>query len=123
MIHKPETKIKQIRELKNLTQEFVAESIGLTTRAYSKIENGQTQLTISRLNQISAILDVKPIEILEFDCEHVFNHFALGSSVAPSQNQMSCDSKLSEKLIQQYEETIKSLKEQIELLKIINQCK
>ncbi|WP_291152373.1 helix-turn-helix domain-containing protein [Flavobacterium sp. UBA7680] len=122
MIASPETKIKQIRELKNLTQEFVAESIGLTTRAYSKIENGQTQLTINRLNQISAILGVEPLEILEFDCEHVFNHFNNNSNNAVK-NQVACDLKLSEKLIQQYEETIKSLKEQIELLKIINQCK
>ena len=117
MISSPETKIKQIRELKNLTQEFVAESIGLTTRAYSKIENGQTQLTINRLNQISVILGVQPIEILEFDCEHVFNYFNINSNNSP-QNSVACDLKMSEKLIQQYEETIKSLKEQIELLKI-----
>jgi hypothetical protein len=74
------------------------------------------------LNQISTILGVKPIEILEFDCEQVFsqNNITQHNTISP---QIACDLKLSEKLIQQYEETIKSLKEQIELLKIINQCK
>ena len=48
MITSPEIKIKQIRELKNITQEYVATQLGLTTRAYSKIESGETQLTINR---------------------------------------------------------------------------
>ena len=56
MILSPEIKIKQIRELKNYTQEYVATQLGLTTRAYSKIESGETQLTINRLNEISSIL-------------------------------------------------------------------
>lgn len=48
MIQQAETKIKQIRELKNFTQEYVAQKLGLSTRAYSKIESGETQLTINR---------------------------------------------------------------------------
>ena len=44
MITSPETKIRQIRELKNLTQEHIATQLNLTTRAYSKIETGETQL-------------------------------------------------------------------------------
>jgi transcriptional regulator with XRE-family HTH domain len=56
MIDHPEIKIKQLRELKNFTQEYMAQQLGLTTRAYSKIETGETQLTINRLNEISKIL-------------------------------------------------------------------
>ena len=37
MIQQPEIKIKQIRELKNFTQEY-GKQLGLSTRAYSKMK-------------------------------------------------------------------------------------
>jgi transcriptional regulator with XRE-family HTH domain len=38
-------KIKKLRELKNLTQEHMAEVIGLSQSAYSRIELGDTEVT------------------------------------------------------------------------------
>jgi transcriptional regulator with XRE-family HTH domain len=114
MIEQPEIKIKQIRELKNLTQEYVAQKLGLSTRAYSKIETGETQLTINRLNEISAILEVQPMEVLGFDDKKIFN---INNSTG---NNGYNNIFFSDKLIQQYEETIQSLKEQIKLLKLIH---
>lgn len=111
MINKPETKIKQIRELKNITQDFIAKQLEISTRAYSKIENGETQLTINRLNEISAILKVDPMEVLGFDEKNIFNINNCREYVGINHISMP------EKLIQQYEETIKALKAQIELLK------
>jgi transcriptional regulator with XRE-family HTH domain len=112
MIQQAETKIKQIRELKNFTQEYMAQQLGLSTRAYSKIETGETQLTINRLNEISAILGVQPMEVLGFDDKKVFNFY--NSNDINNVKNMN----MPEKLIQQYEETIQSLKEQIQLLKL-----
>jgi transcriptional regulator with XRE-family HTH domain len=113
MILQPETKIKQIRELKNFTQEYVAQQLGLSTRAYSKIETGETQLTINRLNEISAILEVQPMEVLGFDDKKVFNFY--NSSDINNVKNMNTP----EKLIQQYEETIQALKEQIAVMKLL----
>lgn len=113
MIQQPEIKIKQIRELKNFTQEYVAQQLGLSTRAYSKIETGETQLTINRLNEISAILEVQPMEVLGFDDKKVFNFY--NSNDINNVKNMN----MPEKLIQQYEETIQSLKEQISVMKLL----
>ncbi|WP_297513822.1 helix-turn-helix domain-containing protein [Flavobacterium sp.] len=113
MIQQPETKIKQIRELKNFTQEYMAQQLGLSTRAYSKIESGETQLTINRLNEISAILQVQPMEVLGFDDKKVFNFY--NSSDINNVKNMN----VPEKLIQQYEETIQALKEQIAVMKLL----
>ncbi|MBM3186512.1 MAG: helix-turn-helix transcriptional regulator [Bacteroidetes bacterium] len=49
MIRHDEIKIKQLRQLKNFTQEYMERQLGLITRAYSKIVGGETQLTIYRL--------------------------------------------------------------------------
>jgi len=113
MIEQPEIKIKQIRELKNFTQEYVAGKLGLSTRAYSKIETGETQLTINRLNEISTILGIEPMEILGFDEKQVFNNCKQDGYIGINHINFP------EKLVQQYEETIQSLKEQIQLLKLL----
>lgn len=113
MIEKPELKIKQLRELKNFTQEYMAGQLGLSTRAYSKIETGETQLTVNRLNEISAILGITPVEVLGFDDKQVFNNCKQEGNIGI--NHIN----LPEKLIQQYEETIQSLKNQIEVMKLL----
>ncbi|MDA8648337.1 helix-turn-helix transcriptional regulator [bacterium] len=114
MIANPEFKIKQIRELKNLTQEHVATQLGLTTRAYSKIEAGDTQLTINRLNEISAILGIDPLEVLGFDDKQIFNN----CKQEGNQNTIgTANYYLPDKLIQQYEKTIQLLEDQVDFLK------
>jgi transcriptional regulator with XRE-family HTH domain len=68
-IETPELKIKRVRELKNISQKFVADQLNISLRAYYKIETGKTQLTINRLNAISKILGVPAMEILQFNPE------------------------------------------------------
>ncbi|MFO0494356.1 MAG: helix-turn-helix domain-containing protein [Flavobacteriia bacterium] len=111
MIQSPEIKIKQIRELKNFTQEHVATHLGLTIRAYSKIESGETQLTINRLNEISRILGVEPMEVLGLDDKQVFNNCKQEGNIGINHINIP------EKLIQQYEKTIQILEDEVTLLK------
>lgn len=113
MIEQAEIKIKQIRELKNITQEHIATELGLSTRAYSKIESGETQLTINRLNEISRILNIDPIELLGFDDRQVFNNCKQEGNIGI--NHIN----LPEKLIQQYEKTIQVLEDEVKLLKTL----
>lgn len=67
------TKIKNIRELKNLTQEFVAERLDISQAAYSKLENGETKISDEKLVQIADVLEVKPEDIKNFDSQKYFN--------------------------------------------------
>lgn len=73
LIKNPELKIKHLRELRNLTQEYMADQLNLSLRAYSKIESGETQLTINRVNEISSILDIDALDLLAFDEKKIFN--------------------------------------------------
>ena len=50
--------IKNIRELKNFSQEYVATEIGLSQPQYSKIENGTAIPKIDRLQRIADVLEV-----------------------------------------------------------------
>jgi transcriptional regulator with XRE-family HTH domain len=66
-------KIKKLRELKNLTQEHMANSIGISQGAYSRMELGETEITYSKLEKISEELGLKPEEIIAFNESVVFN--------------------------------------------------
>ena len=109
------TKLKSIRKEKNYTQGFVAEKLGISLRAYTKIENGETQLTIDRLGEIIEILNINPNEIFSSDICNDEN------KIKKVENRPVAEDSIS--LIQHYEETIVMLKEHIETLKELIQKK
>lgn len=65
----PGSVIRKYRELRNYSQEYVAGKMGISQNAYSKIENNITQLTVSHIRQISAILEVSVMDLLKDDFE------------------------------------------------------
>ena len=113
MIQQPEIKLKQLRELKNYTQEYVATQLGLTTRAYSKIESGETQLTINRLNEISAILGIDPMEALGFDHQNIFNNCTQEGNIGINHINIP------DKLIEQYEKRVHQLESEVMFLRAL----
>jgi transcriptional regulator with XRE-family HTH domain len=113
MIQQAEIKLKQLRELKNFTQEYMAQQLGLSTRAYSKIESGETQLTINRLNEIAAILKVDPIQALGFDHQNVFNNCTQEGNIGINHINIP------DKLLEQYEIRIRHLEDEILFLRAL----
>jgi len=70
-----EEKIKTFRELKNFTQEYMAEKLGISQAAYSKIESGATKLSYSKIVDIAKVFEVQVEELLAFDSQKHFNSF------------------------------------------------
>jgi transcriptional regulator with XRE-family HTH domain len=64
--------LRRIRLIRNYTQDYVAEQLGVSSRAYAQIEFGGTSLTTERINQLSKILKVSPFHILYFDEKQIF---------------------------------------------------
>lgn len=59
--------IKEIREFeKNYKRSYVAEKLGITTRAYSNIENNIADVTLRRLEEIAKILECSALDILTY---------------------------------------------------------
>jgi transcriptional regulator with XRE-family HTH domain len=52
------TNIKNIRELKNFSQEYVANEIDVSQSTYARIENGTIIPKIDRLQRIAEVLEV-----------------------------------------------------------------
>ncbi len=70
-------KIRKVRELKGLKQEYVAGQLGLSVTAYGNIERNDSSLTFDRLEQIAAVLEVTVQDILnipeQFNVHSVVN--------------------------------------------------
>ncbi|WP_207557288.1 helix-turn-helix domain-containing protein [Flavobacterium aquidurense] len=66
--------IKKIRELKNLTRDHVADELKMSTSGYGKIERGEVDLTVSKLEKIAEVLDVSIEFIFRFDVSLFFEN-------------------------------------------------
>jgi len=67
--------IKKLRELRNLTQKYMAEQLKMTQANYSKIESGEIDLPYSRIEQIAKVLKINPENLISYDERKVFNAY------------------------------------------------
>lgn len=58
-------KIRLMRELNRWSQENMAEKLAISAGGYAKIERGETQLNLPRLEQIAAIFKVDVWDLLK----------------------------------------------------------
>lgn len=107
-------KIKKFRELKNLTQEHLAQEINMSVSGYSRIERDEVKVTIDKLEKISNVLGVKVEDLMRFDDSLVFNNYGNATEQSFSYNQINNDVSKIEAL---YQEQIKILKDEIKHLR------
>lgn len=69
------TKIRKVRELKGLSQENVAEELGMSITGYGKIERNEVSVNVDRLMEISKVFGVEIEQIIGFDDNIAFNNF------------------------------------------------
>ena len=104
-------KIKKLRELKNYTQSYMANELGITQDAYSRMEVGESEISYGKLSKISSILKVPVEDIVAFNENMIFNvsHNEVGNGYVVN-NGISADEK---KL---YQDQIELLKSQNDML-------
>ena len=104
-------KIRQIRELKGYSQEFMAHKLAISQRAYSKVERNETKIDWDKITQISKILEIEPIDLVSFDDNLIFNN------CTQSGKMNTFNIHTNEKLIEQYEKRILQLEEEVQFLR------
>jgi len=112
-------KIKKIRELKNYTQEYMADRLGINQSGYSRLENDTSDISLSQLDKISEIFNMKTEDLLTFDEKIVFNNYADAKDFVVGNNYNG----MTEKEKELYEKTIKLLEDKINLLMQMNSGK
>ena len=76
-------KIRQLREQHQLSQENMADKLGMSVTGYAKIERGEVRSNLPRLEQISEVFDMDICELLSYgETEKVY----FNNSVTESTN-------------------------------------
>lgn len=104
-------KIRKIRELKGYTQDYMANVLEISQRAYSKIERNETKLDWDRISKISKTLEIEPVDLINFNDSMVFNNCSQSGKFENNNNYIS------EKLIDLYDKRISYLEEEIKFLR------
>lgn len=69
-------KIKQIRELRNFSQEYMAKNLSMSIPGYGRIERNEVDVSIEKAHQIANVLGISITELISFDEKYVFNNYA-----------------------------------------------
>ena len=109
-------KIRKVRELRSLTQEKVANALGMTTSGYSRIERGEVKLSLNRLEQIAEVLGVLPLDLTSFDETIFFTNYGTAQDQSFS---VTTDAEAMRNERATYEARIADLKEEIAFLRVL----
>ena len=125
-------KIRQLREQHQLSQENMADKLGMSVTGYGKIERGEVRSNLSRLEQISEVFDMDICELLSFgendkvyfnnsvsDSNHSNNFlFAVGNdNLEKVIQQLQLMLNYKDELLAQKDKIINGLEREVELLR------
>ena len=65
--------VKKLRELKNFTQQYMAERLQVSQKTYSNIEAAGNNVTVEVIGKIAHVLDVTIHTVLELNLDAIFN--------------------------------------------------
>ncbi|MEN9460469.1 MAG: hypothetical protein RIS84_489 [Pseudomonadota bacterium] len=117
-------KIRFMRMFKGWSQEEMAEKLGMVVGGYSKIERGETDVNLSRLQQIAGIFGIELSHLIGLSEKNVFNviencnnHILSNISVSVPESELKTQLEKAQLIIEQQTKEIFYLKEIIELMK------
>jgi transcriptional regulator with XRE-family HTH domain len=108
------TKIKRIREERNYSQDFLAQRLSITQKAYSKIENNQTRLSVDHLLKIAEVLETSVNKILGIDGGTIYNNYSTNNGEGDG---IIINKTISDKIIELYDKLLKAKEDEIIMLK------
>jgi transcriptional regulator with XRE-family HTH domain len=105
-------RIRRIRELRNVTQEYMAQRLGISQSNYARMESNEVSIPEGRLLQIAEILETTTEAIRKFDDALIFN-ITQGDHSSAGQHVTVNHYHISPELQKLYEDKIRLLEEKI----------
>jgi len=109
-------KLRQLRDIKGLSQEDMAERLNMSVNSYGRLERNETAMTLERLDEIAKILGMSIEDLLRFDEQIVFCHVNQGGVVNVSGGTVHTGN------AEVYEKEIEHLKAEIDHLRRLSPC-
>lgn len=109
-----ENKIMRIlREVNGYTQEYIASELGINQNTYSKLESGQTRLTVDRVKKLAELYKVDSEYFLADETPVINYNTGVNSHGGPIHTYNSNDSELIKNL---YDQLLEEKNEKIKIL-------
>lgn len=78
-------KIKMYRNQVNFTQSYLAEKLNVSAKYISSIERGIAKVSLTRLDEIANILDIRIVDLLK-DCDNTKNTYGESELIELTKN-------------------------------------
>lgn len=111
-------KIKFMRKYKGWTQEEMADKLNLSVNGYAKIEQGKTDLQVSRMEQIANAFGIELLELLNFGEKNVFYLTSEKNHFIKNYHELQHELEKAQLLLEEKKKEIACLKEIINLKKL-----
>ncbi len=66
-------KFKALRTERGLTQEIIAEKLDLSVSAYAKLERAETEITVTKMEQIALLYGLKVLDLVTSESQPTYN--------------------------------------------------
>lgn len=113
-------KIKTAREMKKLSQEDMAEKLGLAVHTYGRLERGESRIYIQLLEEIAQVLEMDIADLFSIGEKKllvVIGENGTATESVQTINNCSFDKETVMALLKAKDEVIEQQKQSIELLK------
>lgn len=116
-----------VRELRDWSQEEMAQKLGMSTNGYAKIERGEVRLNIPKLEQIAAVFGMNLLDLMAIsdksivylvneNSTHSSNYYAAPQDLVQELEKTRLMLSHKDELLAQQASEIKSLKMLVEVL-------
>lgn len=112
-------KVRKLRELRDFSQEYMAEQLGMSQQNYSLIENDEDEdISLKRLKKIAETLEISLNDLLNFEDKQIFNNYGKYSQVEHNHevvnNHFTAERQLLERQITHLESEIEYLRKMLD---------
>lgn len=118
-------RIREVREKAGFTQEYLASELGVSQRAYSKLETGETQIKGEVLFQIAKVLSVDLIDLIPQEPALTYYNYKThnGHAIGHFIGDVEKIEELYKTVIASKDHEIENLKEMVSMLKQLSEIK
>lgn len=109
-------KLRKLRDGNGFSQEYVAAKLGIGQNTYSKLESGQSPLTIDRAKKLAEIYEIDPEFFFDEDDASIvnYNHGNDYKFIIKPETYMESQKELFESIIKDKDEQIRYLRTELE---------
>jgi transcriptional regulator with XRE-family HTH domain len=115
-------KLEYYRKVRQMSREYIAFELNISTSAYGKYERGETELSLVRMVEIAAVLEIDPIEFTK-DCllsSGIYSNKRGSENSAVSSSQKDLEVIAAQKRIENLSLMVDQIKDHLESLRPLN---